>query len=180
MVEAKWYYSGYTPTLQEYIENGWISSTIPLILVHLYCFITNPKTEEAMECLVEYPSIIRHSSIICRLVDDLGTSSVELQRGDNPKSIQCYMHEKGVSENDARQHIKSLISETWKQMNEDRVAKSPFSQAFTETATNIVRMAMLMYQNGDGHGAHQDIYTKDIILSLFVNPIPLEHEHVDH
>ena len=65
-------------------------------------------------------------------------------------------------------------------MNKDRVAKYPFSQEFIETATNFVRMAMLMYQNGDGHGTHQDKYTKDKILSLFVNPIPLEEENVDH
>ena len=58
MVEANWYYSGYTPTLEEYIENGWKSIGIPLILVHLYFFITNPITEDAMECLVEYPRII--------------------------------------------------------------------------------------------------------------------------
>ncbi|CAL5435427.1 unnamed protein product [Camellia sinensis] len=32
----------------------------------------------------------------------------ELQRGDVPKSIQCYMHETGASENDAREHMKIL------------------------------------------------------------------------
>ncbi|PON94473.1 Squalene/phytoene synthase [Trema orientale] len=181
MVEAKWYYGGYTPTLQEYMDNGWISITAPLNLVHLYCLMTNPITEEAMECLVEYPSIIRQSGILVRLVDDLGTSSYELKRGDNPKSIQCYMRESGVSENDARRHIKSLISETWKQMNEDRFAKSPFCQAFIETAINSVRMSMMIYQHGDGFGADQVQYTKDQILSLFFNPIPLpEHENQDH
>ena len=76
IVEAKWYSSGYTPTLEEYIETGWKSISIPLIIVHLYCFTTNPITEDAMECLVEYPSIIRQSGLICRLVDDLGTSPV--------------------------------------------------------------------------------------------------------
>ena len=76
MVEAKWYYSGYTPTLQEYIENGWISIAIAGLLVHVCFSVTNPITEEAIECLMEYPDIIRHSSTIVRLVNDLGTSSV--------------------------------------------------------------------------------------------------------
>ncbi|KDP35320.1 hypothetical protein JCGZ_09479 [Jatropha curcas] len=33
LLEAKWYYSGYTPTLQEYIDNAWISISAPVILV---------------------------------------------------------------------------------------------------------------------------------------------------
>ncbi|EXB31237.1 Myrcene synthase [Morus notabilis] len=168
--EAKWYYSGYTPTLQEYIENAWISISAPVILVHAYFFVTNPITKEGLACLEEYPSIIRQSSILLRLADDLGTSSDEIKRGDVPKSIQCYMHEAGVSEDEARQHIKWLISETWKQMNADRIADSPFSETFTEIATNLARMAQCMYQHGDGHGI-QDRETKDRVLSLLVNPI---------
>ena len=76
MVEANWYYSGYTPSLEEYIKNGWISIATPTVLVHLYCFITNTITEEAMEYLLQYPTIIRLSGVINRFVDDLGTSSV--------------------------------------------------------------------------------------------------------
>ena len=67
---------GYTPTLQEYIENAWISASAPTILVHGYFFVTNPITKEPMVSLEEYPNIIRWSSLILRLEDDLGTSSV--------------------------------------------------------------------------------------------------------
>ncbi|PON37415.1 Squalene/phytoene synthase [Parasponia andersonii] len=170
--EAKWYYNGYTPTLKEYIDNAWISISAPVILVHAYFFVVNPIKEEALHCLEEYPSIIRQSSILFRLADDLATSSDELKRGDVPKSIQCYMHEAGVSEDEARRHIKLLIDETWKHLNEDRVADSRFPKAFIEIATNLSRMAQCMYQYGDGHGI-QDRETKDRVLSLLVNPIPL-------
>ncbi|KAH7516292.1 hypothetical protein FEM48_Zijuj10G0119800 [Ziziphus jujuba var. spinosa] len=43
----------------------------------------------------------------------------ELKRDDVPKSIQCYMHETGALEADVRKHIKFLIGETRKNMNED-------------------------------------------------------------
>ncbi|MBA0577166.1 hypothetical protein Golob_027568, partial [Gossypium lobatum] len=36
LVEAKWYYTGYTPTLQEYIDNAWISVGGSLMLAHSY------------------------------------------------------------------------------------------------------------------------------------------------
>ncbi|KAJ6854549.1 TPS4 [Populus alba x Populus x berolinensis] len=114
LLEAKWYFSGYTPTLQEYMDNAWISISAPVILVHAYFYVSNPTTEEASQFMEEYPDIIRWSSMILRLADDLGTSTDELKRGDVSKTIQCYMHEAGVSEEKARDHIRNLIGNTWK------------------------------------------------------------------
>jgi (-)-alpha-terpineol synthase len=100
------------------------------------------------------------------------TDQDELERGDVPKSIQCYMNETGASEEDAREYIRSLISATWKKMNEEAAASSPFSQTFIEIAMNLARMAQCMYQHGDGHGV-EDRETKDRVLSLLIHPIPL-------
>ncbi|KAL6327456.1 hypothetical protein AAG906_019769 [Vitis piasezkii] len=157
LVEAKWYHEGYMPSLQEYINNALIS-------------VSGPLTLEALGCLERYHDIIRWSSIIFRFSDDLGTSS--LKRGDAPKSIQCYMHETGASEDDARKYIGFLIDETWKKMNEDRNLNSPFPQTFIGVAMNVARMAQCMYQYGDGYGV-QDRETKDRIMTLFIEPISL-------
>nr|AGB05615.1 sesquiterpene synthase 6 [Valeriana officinalis] len=108
--ESIWYNNGYIPTLDEYLENACNSIADPTMLIHAYASYSNPLTTEAFEYLETNPNIVRFSSMILRLSDDLGTSSDELKRGDNPKSIQCYMHEKGVSEEKAREYI-SLFSE---------------------------------------------------------------------
>ncbi|KAL6326929.1 hypothetical protein AAG906_012536 [Vitis piasezkii] len=155
LLEAKWYYSGYTPSLQEYISNSWISISGPVILVHAYFLVANPITKEALQSLERYHNIIRWSSMILRLSDDLGTSLDELKRGDVPKSIQCYMYETGASEEEARKHISYLIGDTWKKLNEDRA----------------VEMAQCMYQHGDGFGIEYG-ETKNRVLSLFVEPVP--------
>ncbi|KAI5440767.1 hypothetical protein KIW84_010295 [Lathyrus oleraceus] len=39
MIEARWYHSGYTPSLEEYLENAWISIGTSNILIHGY-FLT--------------------------------------------------------------------------------------------------------------------------------------------
>ncbi|PON41466.1 Squalene/phytoene synthase [Parasponia andersonii] len=75
---------------------------------------------------------------------------------------------------EARQHIKYLISETWKQLNEDRVAESCFSHKFVQVATNLARMALCLYQHGDGHTS-QDCHSKERISALLINPIPLSN-----
>ena len=74
MLEAKWYHTGYKPTLEEYLDNAWISVGGPVALVHAYV-LTSPMLQD-MESLEENIDIVRCSSIILRLADDLGTSTV--------------------------------------------------------------------------------------------------------
>ncbi|KAJ7949825.1 Myrcene synthase, chloroplastic [Quillaja saponaria] len=174
LVEAKWYHSGYIPTLQEYSDNAWVSISAPAILVYAYFLVSNSITNEALECLEDSPDIIHLSAMILRLADDLGSSSRELETGDVAKSIQCYMKETNSSEEDAREHVMSLIHTTWKNMNKELVSSSPFCEAFKQVAVNLGRMALCMYQHGDGHTV-QDPITNDRILSLVIHPIPLAH-----
>ncbi|RWR97995.1 terpene synthase 10-like protein isoform X1 [Cinnamomum micranthum f. kanehirae] len=48
LVESKWYYSGYKPSLEEYLNNGWVSSSGPVILVHAFLLSKQPiATQEA-------------------------------------------------------------------------------------------------------------------------------------
>ncbi|XP_070039669.1 (R)-linalool synthase TPS5, chloroplastic-like isoform X2 [Nicotiana tomentosiformis] len=150
--EARWYYSGYVPTLEEYMDNAWISIAVPMVLVHAFFLVTNPVPKEALESLSKYPDLIRCSATIFRLADDLATSSDELKRGDVPKSIQCYMNEKGTSEEEAREHIRFCIKETWERMNTTQRENSLFSDTFVEITKNIARTAHCMYLHGDGHG----------------------------
>ncbi|KAF9600962.1 hypothetical protein IFM89_014668 [Coptis chinensis] len=152
LVEAKWYYNKYTPTFGEYLSNACISISGTLLLVHIYFFIEQDITKEALECLGSCPNVIRSSSMILRLSDDLGTSKAALERGDVPKSIQCYMHETGVLEEVACEYIRHMIGNLWKKMNKDRLDDSFFSQTYIEAVVNLARMAQCMYRYRDGHG----------------------------
>ncbi|MFS7919920.1 putative R-linalool synthase [Helianthus anomalus] len=170
LVEARWYNNGHTPTLREYLDNGYTSISGPVILMHANFVTSVHSSNDILQCMPRLEKIIYYSSLIFRMADDLGTSSDELARGDVSKSIQCYMHESGSTEEEAREYIKELILETWKKLNKERAhANSQFSRDFIEYATNIPRMALFMYSDGDGHG-RPDL-TKSHISSLFFNPV---------
>ncbi|XP_057488926.1 (-)-alpha-terpineol synthase-like isoform X3 [Actinidia eriantha] len=176
LVEAKWYYSRYTPSFEEYMNNAWISISASVMLAHSYVLCTNLITYEGLKCVEKYPNLIRCSATILRLADDLATSTDEMERGDIPKSIQCYMLETGASEEDARKQMKYLIGEALKKMNEARVEDGPlFPRAFIEVVENLVRMTQCMYNNEDGHGG-QGPESRDRVKSLLINPIPLEEK----
>ncbi|KAK7243798.1 hypothetical protein RIF29_38610 [Crotalaria pallida] len=171
LIEAKWYYQRHTPSLEEYMENGWISISAPVILTHAYFLIPHSFNKEDLVYLKDnYFDIIRLSAIILRLANDLGTYKRENETGDIPKSIQCYMNETGSSEAAAREYVKSLMYTTWKKINEEAYNNSSLSRSFIDTAVNLARMALCMYQHGDGHTI-QDPEIKNRIISLIFQPI---------
>ncbi|KAJ7950515.1 Terpene_synth domain-containing protein [Quillaja saponaria] len=168
LVEAQWYFSEHTPTLQEHLANTWISTSLGILLVHAFFSLANPITKEALDCLEQCPDVIRCAGTIMRLSDDLNTSLDELEC---PTSIKCYMNETGATEEEAREKIRSVIELSWKQMNKYRVTESPIPHEFTEAAMNLSRVCSSMYEHGDGF-THQETEIKGKILSLFSKPIP--------
>ncbi|KAK9214412.1 hypothetical protein WN944_006404 [Citrus x changshan-huyou] len=178
LVEAKWYHSKYTPTLGEFLENGLVSVAGPIVTMSAYLSGTNPIIQKELEFLESNPDFVHWSCKIFRLQDDLGTSSDEIQRGDVPKSIQCYMHETGASEEVAREHIKDMMRQMWRKVNAYRADKdSPVSQNTVDFMLNLVRMPHFMYLHGDGHGA-QNQETMDVASTWLFQPIPLEDKHM--
>ncbi|KAK1284479.1 hypothetical protein QJS10_CPB21g01594 [Acorus calamus] len=173
LLEAKWYHSGYTPTLDEYLNNAWISATIPIILIHTYFYIIEEITDEALDGLVNYNGIIRWSSIIVRFTNDLATFEIELEKGDTANAIPCYMLEKGVTEDVAVEHIRGLINEAWRKINKECVDQSLFPREFIDACINTSRMSHCLYQHGDGYSSPDKHETTNLILFSLIKPIPL-------
>ncbi|KAI3820499.1 hypothetical protein L1987_08047 [Smallanthus sonchifolius] len=145
------------------------------IIKHAYLLTLTTVSEDALEHIRRAENLIRNACLIVRLTNDLGTSSVnflayldELERGDVPKSIQCYMHESGATEVEAREYIQKLTLETWKNLNNERQAIDSAGLPH-ECVINLARMGHFMYTDGDKHGK-ADMF-KPYALSLFVNPI---------
>ncbi|KAG0455554.1 hypothetical protein HPP92_024846 [Vanilla planifolia] len=81
MVEARWYYTGYTPTFDEYLENGWISSSGIIGLTVSYC-LSQDITANSFQDLEFYRETVRPSCTLFRFYNDLVTSRAEVKRGD--------------------------------------------------------------------------------------------------
>ncbi|KAK6919419.1 Terpene synthase, metal-binding domain [Dillenia turbinata] len=164
--EAKWLYEKETPTFEQYLKNGWLSISASTNI-----------TKEALDCLEKYHDILRWSSIIFRLCNDLATYHAELERGELANSISLYMNEKGESEEGACKYLRGIIDETWKKMiKEHNNGGSALPKAFIDMAINLARVCHSTYQYGDGHGAPNSRSRKQI-LSLIVEPVRLEKQH---
>ncbi|MBA0624393.1 hypothetical protein Godav_009762 [Gossypium davidsonii] len=170
ITEARWFYGGQIPTFDEYIKNAWISigSLGGLVLV---CFVEADSIVHQFPNCLKDSQLFYRSSLITRLSNDLGTSKAEMERKDILKAVQSYTIEKGISEEKARNHVKELISNSWKKINEE-ILDSRFSRVIVNLSKNMARTAQCIYQHGDGVGTSTGV-TKDCIVSSILRPIPI-------
>ncbi|XP_017971249.1 PREDICTED: probable terpene synthase 9 [Theobroma cacao] len=173
LTEARWFYNGHTPVLEEYLENAWISVGGPAAIVHAYILQAGSMTEKSLDyCFKHGVELIYWSSLITRLADDLGTSKAESARGDVAKSTECYMIETGASKEEARDHIKELMAHSWKKLNEESY-KNLLPRSMINMCLNMARTAQCIFQHGDGIGTSTGV-TKDLLMSLIAEPITAE------
>ncbi|KAJ0053895.1 hypothetical protein Pint_02094 [Pistacia integerrima] len=133
-------------------ENAWTSIGGPPAIghAHLLQLQGGDLKKSTLNCLKGGYELIYWSSLITRLSNDLGTSPAEIKRGDVAKSIQCYMIEKGIPEEEARERIKGLIGYSWKMLNENRNAKSNVPKSMAKMCLNMARTSQCIFQHGDG------------------------------
>ncbi|KAI3723529.1 hypothetical protein L2E82_35167 [Cichorium intybus] len=137
------------------------------------------KREDILQILVQvslekYNDLLKWSSMIFRLCNDLATSSDEIERGETSNAISCYMHETSVCEEVAREYVNLLIDEAWSKLIKARVTCSQEStDPFLDMGINLARMSHCMYQYGDGHGA-PDSRAKDRVRLVIIDPIPIK------
>lgn len=74
--EKKWNQNKETPSFEEYLENGWMSSSGGLLLVNAYLSMSKDITKQGLESLQNYHNLLRWPSVIFRLTNDLATSTV--------------------------------------------------------------------------------------------------------
>ncbi|CAK7350863.1 unnamed protein product [Dovyalis caffra] len=175
-VEAKWFNKGYTPSMQEYLSNAWVSSSGTVLSVHsFFSIMTGQVTEETSNFLEKSQDLVHNISLIIRLCNDLGTSVAEQERGDAASSVVCYMRVANASEEVARNHLKNIIKKTWKKINGQCFsAKSPMLEFFVNINTNMARVVHYLYQYGDGFGVQDRQENKKQILTLLVEPFKLD------
>ncbi|KAK9031349.1 hypothetical protein V6N11_032732 [Hibiscus sabdariffa] len=124
----------------------------------------------------EAHNLVYNISVITRLCNDLGTSAVEKERGDAPSSILCHMRETNVSEKEAEEHIKKMISNTWMKINRQCLMSQPPDMlpcSFVKVTVNVARMVHCLYEFGDGFGV-QDGQTRNHIRSVLIEPFHLD------
>nr|Q8H2B4.1 RecName: Full=R-linalool synthase, chloroplastic; Flags: Precursor [Mentha aquatica]AAL99381.1 linalool synthase [Mentha aquatica] len=166
--EAKWYYTKYTPTMEEYLNYASITIGAPAVISQIYFMLAKSKEKPVIESFYEYDEIIRLSGMLVRLPDDLGTLPFEMKRGDVAKSIQIYMKEQNATREEAEEHVRFMIREAWKEMNTTMAANSDLRGDVVMAAANLGRDAQFMYLDGDGNHSQLQHRIANLLFKPYV------------
>ncbi|XP_020416962.1 (-)-alpha-pinene synthase-like isoform X2 [Prunus persica] len=171
--EARWLHEGCIPSMEEYMHVATASvGNSPLSTISLLG-MGDIVTKEAFEWLLNNPKILRASNIIFRLMDDVAGYKFDKERGHVASSIDCYMKQHGVSEQETLDVFNKQVVDLWKDINEELLIKpTVVPRPVLMRILNLTRVVDLLYKRGDGF-THVGKLMKDIVASLFLDPVPL-------
>ena len=84
-VEAKWYHENYFPTMEEYMKIALVSAGYIMITITSFVGMGEIVTKDIFDWASNNPKIIKASSIIARLMDDIVSHKV------HSAFIFCYL-----------------------------------------------------------------------------------------
>ncbi|KAF2297395.1 hypothetical protein GH714_022935 [Hevea brasiliensis] len=170
-VEAKWFNEGYVPSMEEYIENGLITSTYSVIPAASFIGMENVMGTKEYEWVENNPKTVIACKLICRLMDDITTREDERKRGHCASSVECYMKEHGVSEMEAIAEIQRMCANAWKDMNEECMKPTAVPRVLLKYYVNLARVIDFVYKYMDSYTYCSSL--KEDVYSLFLGPLPM-------
>ncbi|XP_043700444.1 (-)-germacrene D synthase-like [Telopea speciosissima] len=172
-IEAKWFNGGCIPTFEEYMRTALTSCAYPMLTITSFLGMRDIiETKEALDWAIDDPKLVRASSVICRLMDDIVSHKMEQERGHVCSSVECYMKQHSVTEQAAYDELQRRVDKAWKDINQGCIKPTTVPMPFLLRILNFTRMMDVMYK-------HKDEYTnaskvlKEYITVLFIDPILL-------
>ncbi|XP_022734497.1 probable terpene synthase 2 [Durio zibethinus] len=171
-VEAKWLHENYTPTVEEYMSIALVSCAYKMLTIASFVGMEDTITKDTFIWAFNDPKILRASTIICRLMDDIASHKFEQERGHIPSAVECYMKQYGVSEQVAYNELNKQIEDAWKDINEEFLKPTAVPVAAFNRILNFTRVIDLIYKDEDAYTLVGEA-VKTSINSLLIDPIPI-------
>ncbi|PIN14350.1 (-)-germacrene D synthase [Handroanthus impetiginosus] len=165
--EAKWLYTtSYLPNMEEYMKVTLISGAYMMLATTSLVGMESLVTKETFEWVSNEPLIVRASSVICRLMDDMVGYGIESKF----TAVECYMNENDALKEEAFGEFRKQVEKAWKDINEECIHPTAVPVSVLMRILNLSRVINLLYSEEDGYN-NSKTKAKDIIISVLVEPI---------
>ncbi|XP_048604659.1 terpenoid synthase 22-like [Brassica napus] len=168
---SKWAQAGYVPTFDEYMEVGIYSSGVRCFAMYTFMAMEDCDEDQTIEWFKSEPKMILALCIIFRLENDMAGFELEMRRGEVANGVYCYMKQHGVTKEVAVREIKKIVRDNYKIVMEEFLTVKAVPRQILVRCINTIRLVNVYYREGDGFSdPHRNL--KDLITSLFINPLP--------
>ncbi|KAI3691260.1 hypothetical protein L2E82_49525 [Cichorium intybus] len=170
LIEAKWAKECYIPTVEEHMSVTMVTCAYGMIIAKCYVYNNDLVTEDTFKWVSTYPPLVKASCLILRLMDDIATHEEEQERNHVASSIECYMKQYGVSEEQTREIFSKQVEDAWKVVNQESLRPTAIPRPLLMPPINLARVCDVLYKHGDDYN-HAGKEMINIIESLLANPI---------
>ena len=148
-----------------------VSTVHGLIVVISFIGMGDIVTDDVFKWLFSDPKMIKASTTIGRLMDDINSRKREKERVHIATAIDCYMNQYKVTEEEAKEELQKQIVNAWKDMNEECLYPSAFPMKILTIIFNLTCITNVVYIDGEDHYSDARTKMKSYVKSLLVEPI---------
>ncbi|KAF8020236.1 hypothetical protein BT93_G0824 [Corymbia citriodora subsp. variegata] len=172
--EAKWFHQNHMPTMEEYMSIASISIGCELLLGTSFLGMEDIITKNDFEWLLfSDPKMVKASKIVSRLMDDIAGHKFEQERGHSPSSVECFVKQYKVTEEEAKEELRKRVVDAWKDMNEELHHLTVVPKLLPLRILNFARVFHVVYNDEKDHYTHPGTKFKEHVTSLLINPLPM-------
>ncbi|KAJ7982092.1 Ent-kaurene synthase [Quillaja saponaria] len=176
--EAEWSRTKYVATIDEYMDNAYISFALgPIVLPALY--LVGPKLSDEMVESPEFLCLYKVMSTCGRLLNDICTFTRESEEGKlNVVSLGLLHGDEVITEEEVIQEFRGLINNKRRELLRLvlQEKESIIPRACKELFWKMIKVLHFFYQKDDGFTSHDMI---DIVNAVIQEPIILNELLVD-
>ncbi|KAL3747662.1 hypothetical protein ACJRO7_016460 [Eucalyptus globulus] len=172
--EAKWFHQNYVPTMEEYMPIALATAAIELLLVTLLLGMEDFVTKDAFDWLLYGNSkMVKAVKLVGRLMDDIAGHKFEQERGHGPSSVECFMKQYKVTEEEAKKELRKQVADAWKDINEGLRCPTIVPRPLLVRILNFARAMHVLYKDEIDIYTHAGTKLEEHVTSLYVNPLPM-------
>ncbi|KAJ0590975.1 putative (-)-beta-caryophyllene synthase [Helianthus annuus] len=149
MVEAKWAYEEYVPTIEEHMSISIVSSGCYMLIATCFVGMGDTVTDETLKWVLTHPPLVKASGVIGRLMDDLCSRKEEKERKNAASTIDSYMKQYNVTEEYVHSIFKNQIEDAWKDFTQETFVCKNVPMPLKNCVVNLGRIADALYRSKD-------------------------------
>ncbi|KAG6499268.1 hypothetical protein ZIOFF_039025 [Zingiber officinale] len=169
-IEAKWGIEKYIPSLKEHLSNSLVSTAYPVLICASYVGMDQVATKEVFEWVASFPKILKASTMICRLMDDVTSHELEQEREHAASTVECYMKEFATNEKEAYKNLMEMVEDAWKDHNKECLNPTQVPRLLIEKIVNFSRVIEELYKYIDTF-TNSKTTMKDNVYMLLVESV---------